>query len=466
MKVVLTHGYFIEEDAKEQEIMRPYPPLGLLYVTAFLKEHNYNCLVFDSTFESATSWKEFMLKEQPDVVFFYTNLMTKINVIQLNRWLKAKTTATTVIGGPDVTYNLENYLSRAFDFAVIGEGEQTSLELLQAIENKGEIQSVAGIAFLQKNEVIQTPPRVKMRDLSELPLPAREAIDFDRYLSVWKKFHGKATANISTQRGCPYSCKWCSTAVYGRSYRRRPAHLVADEIEYLKNEKGVEALWFVDDVFTVKFKWVEELYAEFKRRNLTIDFEIISRAERLNEHILQLLKEMGCFRIWIGAESGSQEVIDKMRRSVSVNEVREKIRLTQQMGIEAGTFIMVGYPGEKHEDILETAHHLKVAPPNQFTVTEAYPIKGTELYQEVEPMITEKPNWETSTDREIKFERPYSQRYYTMAVRYIYNTWKASFSLKEQNRKEHLVFKMKAIAALIYMKALKYAPKTRDSRAV
>lgn len=453
MKIVLTHGYFIHEDIKEQSIMRPYPPLGILYVSAYLKQNGHDVTIIDSTFKSQESWKTEVEEVQPDIVFFYTNLMTKVNIIKLNSWLKANTGVKfTGVGGPDVTYNIENYLKHGFDVAIIGEGEQSAEELVSAIQNNSDWNAVSGIAFQQNGQITQTPARIKMKDLSDLPLPDRESIDLQLYLSIWKKYHGKATVNISSQRGCPYSCKWCSTAVYGRSYRRRPAHQVADEIEYLQKEYGVEALWFVDDVFTVKFKWVRELYEEFQKRNLEIDFEIISRAERLNDEILGMLKEMGCFRIWIGAESGSQDVINAMRRSVSVDEVREKIKLTQSYGIEAGTFIMVGYPGEMHRDIKETANHLKVAPPDEFTITKAYPIKGTELYQEVEDKITSNNEWATTTDRDTVFEMPYSDAYYQNAIRYIANTWKSSLAFRKKQYSKHLLHKAKAHAAYTLMR--------------
>ena len=140
-------------------------------------------------------------------------------------------------------------------------------------------------------------------------------INIQKYLDTWKTNHGKSSMTISTQRGCPYTCKWCSTAVYGQSYRRRPAHLVVEEMKMLKEKYNPDAIWFVDDVFTVSHKWLTEFHSEITKKNAIIPFECITRAERLNDEILQLLKEIGCFRIWIGAESGSQKIIDKGRIS-------------------------------------------------------------------------------------------------------------------------------------------------------
>lgn len=427
MKIVLTHAYFIHEDEKEQKIMRPYPTLGLLYISSFLKDEGKHVSLIDSTFETTLEWQLKILHEQPDVVAFYVNLMTKVEVLRQLDFLKLKLPKTTfVAGGPDITYNQKEYLGAGFDVLVIGEGEQTMLELVNTIEMGGSLTNIPGISFLDKGKLQQNESRVKIKEMPTLPFPDRGAIPFEKYLQVWQEHHGKRTANISTQRGCPYTCKWCSTAVYGQSYRRNSPERVVEEILQLRDEFQVEALWFVDDVFTVSHKWIQQLHAEFTKRDLYIPFEIITRAERLDEKVLGQLKEMGCFRIWIGAESGSQRIIDKMDRRVTLETVQEMMQLTQKLGMEAGTFIMVGYPGETHEDIRATMHHIEKCNPDLLTITRAYPIKGTDLFAEIEAEITVKPDWKTSTDRDIRFKLPYSDAYYENAIRYLVNGWLAS----------------------------------------
>ena len=449
MKVVLTHGYFLNEDEKEKSIMRPYPTLGLLYISAYLKEHNKRVSVVDSTFMSREEWQNAILEEQPSILAFYSNLVTKVTLLQIRDWVAKKLPdCRLVVGGPDVRYNLENYLKAGFEFAVIGEGEQTMLELCEAIESNAKIDSIQGIAYLKEGKPHENAERVKIKEIAELPFPDRSAIDMEKYLSVWQEYHGKRTLNISTQRGCPYTCKWCSTAVYGQSYRRNSPERVVQEILELRNEYNVEALWFVDDVFTVSHKWISELYEQFKKASLTIDFECISRAERLNEDILRKLKEMGCFRIWIGAESGSQRIIDKMDRRVDIEIVQSTIRLAQKLGIEAGTFIMVGYPEEEHEDILQTMKHIERCNPSVLTLTKAYPIKGTDLYNEVESRIIDPLPWTTSSDRDIRFELPYSDHYYNNAIRYLMNGWQAKKTGK-------LLPKIKQKVALWNMKRMR-----------
>jgi radical SAM superfamily enzyme YgiQ (UPF0313 family) len=423
MSILFTHAYYLSDDPKEQKIMKPYPPLGLLYVSAYLKSKNIDNAVFDTTFSSQAAQLDFIFEKQPKIICIYTNLMTKIEVIKLIKILKTETFGfpKIALGGPDVNYNVENYLKAGADFLIIGEGEQTTFELYNAIINHGDLHQVNGIAFLENNQIIQTTARTKFKELDELPLPNREAINMQNYLETWKTNHGQSSMTISTQRGCPYTCKWCSTAVYGQSYRRRPANQVAEEMKMLKEKYNPDAIWFVDDVFTVSHKWLIAFREDVLKQDAVIPFECITRAERLNDEILQLLKDVGCFRIWIGAESGSQTIIDAMDRRVDVNQVKKVIQDTNAMGIETGTFIMLGYPGETEKDITETIQYLKDANPTLYTITIAYPIRGTSLYNEIEHKITQKPDWETSTDRDIDFERTYSRKYYQYAVSKVVN---------------------------------------------
>mgnify|MGYP001240907022 CR=1 FL=1 len=310
MSILLTHGYFLEEDETEQKIMRPYPPLGLLYISAYLEENGVGHELIDSTFSNQELWFNKVLILKPKVIAIYTNLMTKVKILKLIKRVKNTpelSETKILLGGPDVTYNWENYLKYGADFLVIGEGEETFLEFSKQFFGQQDFRSVDGLAYKSAtNEFIKNPPRTKIKEVDQLSMPNRKKIDLTKYLETWKKYHGKSTLNISTQRGCPYTCQWCSTAVYGQSYRRRSPKLVVDEIEYLIKNYNPDALWFVDDVFTVSHKWLEEFSREMQNRNLKIPFECITRAERMNEKVLAQLKAAGCSRIWIGAESGSQ----------------------------------------------------------------------------------------------------------------------------------------------------------------
>ena len=175
----------------------------------------------------------------------------------------------------------------------------------------------------------------------------------------------------------------------------------------------------------------------------------------MNEEVIQLLKESGCYRVWIGAESGSQAVIDAMDRRVEVGQVRDMIILTRKYGIEAGTFIMLGYPGETEKDIEETVSHLKISSPDYYTITLAYPINGTEMYQEVEGKITKRPDWKTSTDREIEYQRTYTKKFYHHALTHVRNEVEWHRSRKNFLKNPMRLAKLKAKSSLAKL-AMKY----------
>ncbi len=454
-KLLLTHGYFLYEDAKEAQIMRPYIPLGILYLSAFLEKNGIENEVFDSTFASMEALQTQILSQKPKILAIYVNLMTKLNVLKIIHFVKeneALQETKIILGGPEVRYNAEGFLQAGADVLVVGEGEETTLELATLFLEKREagFAEIAGIAYFSAEKaVIFTPERAKLKDIDVLPPPNRHKVNLHLYLDAWKKHHGKSAISVSTMRGCPYTCKWCSRAVYGLSYRRTSAAKVVAELQSIQDAYKPDSLWFVDDVFTISHKWLREFAEELAKKNLLIPYECITRADRLNEEVIDLLKETGCFRVWIGAESGSQKVIDLMDRRVDVNKVREMIRLAEEKGIEAGTFIMLGYPGETQADIEETVHHLKSANPSHFTITVAYPIKGTELFQEVENEQTHVIDWEAATDRDRDFKRTYPRRYYDFAVRYVVN--EVNFYKKTQENKgfsPHAIsLKMRALAA-------------------
>lgn len=426
---LLAHGYFLADDPREQAIMKPYPPLGLLYLSAWLEQHGVPNEVFDTTFSNKKDFHAHLLASQPRILALYVNLMTKQNVLEIMRFVRAQASlqhTLIVLGGPDVTHNLDDYLRNGADGLVVGEGEQTLLDIVRAVfagDWEDRKHHIAGLAFrLPDGSVFKTVAREKIRDLDTLPFPNRLKINLQYYLDAWKKAHGHSAVSLSTQRGCPYTCRWCSTAVYGQSYRRRSPKNVVDEIEWLQKNYDFDLIWFVDDVFTVSHKWLGEFRQTLKNRGVQVRFECITRADRLNEAVLAILKDAGCFRVWIGAESGSQRIIDAMDRRVEVGQVRHMIQSARRVGIEAGTFIMLGYPGETEADIRQTLQHLKASNPDLFTITVAYPIKGTGLYEEVQASSFSSLPWEERTDRDLDFQRTYPRRYYDFAVRWTVNS--------------------------------------------
>lgn len=425
MNVLLTHAYYLNEDPRELLIMKPYVPLGILYIAAFLEKNNIQVNVFDTTFSTFEDQCQLLIKDPPPIIGVYVNLMTRLNVIRLIRFIKNEKTLShtkIILGGPEVKHSAENFLNAGADFIITGEGEETMLELSSAIiSNESDFSNIKSIVYANGSGYTHTMERQNVRDINLLPIPAREKVDLQKYFDVWKERHGQSAVSVSTMRGCPYTCKWCSRAVYGQSYRRRSPELVVEELEWIHANYDVDTIWFVDDVFTISHKWLTSFNEIIQQKKLRLRFECITRADRMNEDVINLLKQSGCFRVWIGAESGSQKIIDAMDRRVKVTQVREMIQKTMHAGMEAGTFIMVGYPGETETDLVETLQHLKLSNPDQYTITVAYPIKGTPLYAETVSSFIEAPDFDKGTDRQIDFKRTYSRSYYNYAVRWMAN---------------------------------------------
>ncbi len=434
--------------------MKPYAPLGILYIAAYLEERGHDVSLFDTTFSSREEFHRVLVSGGIDAIGIYTNLMTKLNVLRMIRDIRNTPELDglkIVLGGPEVTHHVDGFLEHGADVIVIGEGEETMHELLTFWSSSdAPPDGVRGIAFRGAGGTVRTGARELLKNIDALPMPKRDGIDLTRYLETWRARHGGSAISVSTMRGCPYSCRWCSRAVYGGSYRRRSPRLVVDELVAIRERYNPDTIWFVDDVFTISHRWLEEFAAEVAARGAALPYECITRADRLDERAVDLLKESGCFRVWIGAESGSQNVLDAMDRRVTVEQVRSMIRLSREKGIETGTFIMLGYPGETERDILETIEHLKRSDPDQYTVTLAYPITGTPLYEDVADILTNVPEWASSTDRDIDFKRPYSRRYYRLAISRIHNEVQAH-KLAGRNSLRRFGHRAKALVATVGM---------------
>ena len=423
MDILLTHGYFLQDDEAEKRVMKPYPTLGILYISAYLKSKGFHVEIFDSTFESKEEFRRYVDSARPSIVGIYVNLMTKLNALELITYCKSKG-CTVIVGGPEIPFYGKEFIAHGADVGVIGEGELTLEELLPHLQKQGAtgMQHIHGIMYRETDgNVIRTPERALIVDLDLIPHPDRGAINLDRYIETWRTAHGRGSVSLICARGCPFTCTWCSRSVFGDTHRRRSAKHVVDEIEMLIAEYRPDQLWFADDVFTINHRWFYSFYEEMKKRNIKIPFECISRADRLNDDILQKMAEIGSFRIWYGSESGSQRILDAMQRRVSVEQIRSITKLAQKHGIEAGLFIMLGYPGENLEDIDATIDHLKETNPDTYLTTVAYPIKGTTLYNEVEDQLIITEEWEKATDRALNFKGRHSDRFYWFATRHMVN---------------------------------------------
>jgi anaerobic magnesium-protoporphyrin IX monomethyl ester cyclase len=417
--LLLTHGYFMFDDPKELQILKPYAPLGILYLCSHLRAQGFDVDVFDTTFSTRDVLFNHLRTEKPSVLGVYANLMTRRNVVDILR-VAREAGWRTIVGGPEPGAYAQEYLEAGAECVVFGEGELTMTELLQAFRQSSanSLANVAGIAFLDEGGVVhQTPLRAQIANLDAQPWPAREAIDVQRYVRTWKDAHGQGSVSFITARGCPYKCRWCSHQVFGMTHRRRDPVRVVDEVEWLLQRYSPDMVWVADDVFTIHHGWIRTYAAEMKRRGIRIPFECISRADRLNAEMTDLLAELGCFRVWIGSESGSQRILDAMERGVKVEQVQSAVELCRTRGIQSGMFLMWGYEDEQMPDIEATIQHVKRSQPDIFFTTVAYPIKGTPYYERAKDRLVQPQSWSTSSDREVKIKGRHSRRFYDHADR-------------------------------------------------
>jgi anaerobic magnesium-protoporphyrin IX monomethyl ester cyclase len=414
MKLLLTHAYFLEDDPKEQQIMKPYVPLGLLYISSHLRAKGFDVDIYDSTFGSKKELSSILHHQPPATIGVYANLMTRLNALEIIATARASGWRV-VVGGPEPANYVEEYLSAGADVVVSGEGE-TAIEKLLSMPDRTQWAAIGGLSYYDDNgRLVQTSGEALIKDLDAQPWPDRERIDMDRYLSTWRQHHGKGSVSIITARGCPYRCNWCSHSVYGMTHRRRSPGSVVDEVEWILNRYSPEMLWIADDVFTIHHAWLFSFAQEMRRRRLSIPFECITRADRLNERVVDTLAQLRCFRVWIGSESGSQRILDAMQRGVTVQQVQTSVHLCKERGIQTGMFLMWGYEGEEIEDVEQTVALAKACKPDLCFTTVSYPIKGTPYYNLVKSRLVPLGPWAKSTDRDIRIHGRRSRRFYQFA---------------------------------------------------
>ena len=415
MRLLLTHAYFLAEDAKEQRIMKPYPPLGLLYLSSHLRSQGFDADIYDSTFGTKEELFRLLDDGPAGVLGLYVNLMTRSNALAIMERARAAGWLV-MLGGPEPANYAQEYLSAGAHLIVAGEGELAVERLTRAGFDPAAWPSIPGLVFRSEDgALVSTGPAEMIADLDAQPWPDRERIDIGKYLQTWRTHHGMGSVSVITARGCPFRCNWCSHSVYGHSHRRRSPIGVVDEIEWALGRYNPEMLWMADDVFTIHHGWLAQYAAEMRRRNIRIPFECITRADRLNEKAAALLAELGCMRVWIGSESGSQRILDAMERGVTAQQVRQAITLARAQGIQTGMFLMWGYDGEEIADVEATVEHVKACRPDIFFTTVSYPIKGTPYFEKVKNRLVAIEPWAESSDRNWRIAGRHSRAFYRHA---------------------------------------------------
>ena len=440
--VLLTHSYHLFYDRKQALKMQPYPPLGTLYAAALLRQQGFSVALFDTMLQNPErGFPAALALHRPKIVAIYEDHFNFLSKMCLSRMRQvaykmvdaARTAgATVVLNGPDSSDHVDEYLHRGAQYVLLGEAEWTLLELARALlhDSREEPEDIPGVTFVRRatNEVFRTASRPVLRDLDTLPLPARDLVDFAPYREAWKASHGFFSLNLVASRGCPYRCNWCSRPIYGDSFHVRSAASVAREMNELRESYGAEHLWFADDIFGLKQRWMTELADAAERNAASIPFKIQSRVNLITVETATALRRSGCTEVWMGVESGSQKILDAMDKGTHVEQVpiaRDNLR---REGVRACFFLQFGYPGETWEDIEKTIQLVRRTRPDDIGVSVSYPLPGTNFYARIQQELGEKRNWFDSDDLSVMFRGAYTSEFYRAlrnALHAEVSTWSA-----------------------------------------
>lgn len=423
--IVLIYPYI--DPPKNRSIFR-FPPLGIGYIASYLRKHQISVEIVDCTFLSEEEALRRVRASNPSIIGIYSMFTMKERSIRFAKSLR-NDCELLIAGGPLPTVYPEIFL-KDFNVVVIGEGEQTTLEIVETFKHGGNLRGIHGIAYRKNGkiakgsdccdeiQVVHSPPRKPISDLNSLPFPSRGLFNNKAYINYYQRTHGYTTTSIITSRGCPFDCDFCSKPVFGDFYRERSAKNVVDEIEEIL-EFGYEQVFFVDDCFTLSKKRVTKICDEIKQRRINFAWECLSRVDSIDITVASSMKEAGCKRIFFGIESGNNLVLKSMNKGTTVEQARKAVERAASMEIKTGAFFILGYPGESDKTILDTIRFATKLPLDYLSFTFPYPIPGTGLHKKVKDYL-KKSDFEPSNkgliDQEMLFEMSFSERKLKFAI--------------------------------------------------
>ena len=383
--VVPPTGLYIREDRCQTPIeelvtVAPRPPIDLLYIAGVLEREGVECRIVDCPVEGK-SWQDFqheMREFGPQAVFLSVTTATLADDLRAATMAKREfPDVLTVAKGPHFQFRdkqtLENH--RDLDVAIRGEYEVTASELARA----GNLADIPGLTFRGGEEIIRTAERAFQQDLDTLPFPSRHLIDNRLYR---RPDTDAPQTTVVTSRGCPFRCVFClSRVVAGSKPRVRSSENVLAEIRECIERFGIRDFLFRSDTFTARRPWLLELCEALENSGLKIRWACNSRVDTLDKEMLEAMKEAGCWLIAFGLESGSQKMLDIMKKGISKQQIREAMTLCKQVGMKKSVYFLLGLPWETEETFRETVSFAKELSPDFIEFFYTYPFEGTELYE-------------------------------------------------------------------------------------
>ncbi len=440
-KVLFTHSYFYRLDPKQWKAKQPYPPLATITAAAFLRAYGYNVDLFDTALrKSPEEIIPAIENYKPDYLVIYDdgfNYLTKmcltnmrVAAFEMIKTAREKN-LTVIVSSSDANDHYEKYINAGADYVIIGEAEHTLKELLDTLNSEPQnISQVDGIIFKSNNQFIKTNPRQIERNLDVFPMAAWDLININDYKNIWNEGRKEFSLNIATTRGCPFKCNWCAKPIYGTRYNSRSPQNVVDEIGYLQKTFGVNYFWFCDDIFGLKPGWVQEFRDLVIQRKLKFRYKIQSRVDLLlKEDTVDALAESGADVVWVGAESGSQKILDAMDKGTTVDEIYKATKLLKSKNVKVAFFLQFGYLNETKEDIEKTINMVLDLMPDEIGISVSYPLPGTKFYDIVKEQLKEKTNWTDSDDLAVMFRSTFHPAYYKKLHRYVHKVYKKKIGM-------------------------------------
>jgi radical SAM superfamily enzyme YgiQ (UPF0313 family) len=436
--ILFAHSFFLRFDPKQWRTMQPYAPLGTLYAAAYLREHGYETALFDSMLaNSAADILPLLEKHQPRLVVFYEDSFNWLSKMCLTRMREAcfamirlvkkyNQNVPVIVAGSDPTDHQQMYFDHGADFAIIGEGEMSLHELADTLFGKSgkNPAEISGVAFPQNGGAQRTAPRGFQKNLDVFPFPAWDLLEAEKYRRAWQNKHGYYSVNLVTTRGCPFRCNWCAKPIYGDRYNSRSPENVVEEMVWLRRLFQPDHLWFADDIFGLKPGWVERFGEAVQAADAVTPFKIQARVDLLHEEAVAGLKKAGCKTVWVGAESGSQKILDAMDKGTKVEQIYAAAERLRRRGIEVCFFLQFGYPGETDEDIEKTIKMVRDCQPDDIGISVSYPLPGTRFYERVKSELGDKQNWEHSDDLDLMFRGQYQPDFYRQLHRVVHQEFR------------------------------------------
>lgn len=401
MKVLFVHPYgsnFLPGVQDITTIFNLMPPLGIMSIAAVLEQNGVPVEIIDcyAAPAPAEAVLDKILAKQPDMVGFSCTTSSFVEGYRVAELLKERCPEiVTVVGGAHACTIgaplLDSY--PAIDYLVIGEGEQTMLEL--ALSSAENVENIPGIAYRKEGIGTLTAQRELIADLDSLPFPAYHLLpDFPkRYTLPLFSFPTAPNTSIISSRGCPYSCSYCDRSVFARGFRFNSPEYIIEHVAMLNRNYGIRHVFFYDDLFTFDRKRVQRFCELKKEKQLKVTYNCIARLEHVDQELLALLKGSGCWQVNFGIESGDPEVVKKHRKFFGLDEVGRKLQMVKEAGMRVKGLFMVGLPGEDEAAIRRTIEYALSLPLEEINVTKFTPFPGAPVYKTIREQGEFDENW-------------------------------------------------------------------------